>query len=169
MAEIYKIGSDDLIDRVSTFGGTNLILNSAGEWTNTATTAAWKRYNTTVVPLEKNVVYTISFDVKTSNGTDVFYAGLALTDSTKVYVGSIQPTTEYSRMSVTMTNTSSDNLNAVIVSNAKTYGRGNDNNSGTIWIKNVKLEKGNKPTDWTPAPHDLVTYDSSSESLVFFQ
>lgn len=24
MAEIYKIGSDDLIDRVSTFGGTNL-------------------------------------------------------------------------------------------------------------------------------------------------
>lgn len=25
MAEIYRIGSDDLIDRVSTFGGTNLM------------------------------------------------------------------------------------------------------------------------------------------------
>lgn len=28
MAEIYKIGSDDLVDRVSTFGGTNLLVNS---------------------------------------------------------------------------------------------------------------------------------------------
>jgi hypothetical protein len=28
MAEIYKIGSDDLVDRVSQFGGTNLLLNT---------------------------------------------------------------------------------------------------------------------------------------------
>ena len=28
MAEIYKIGSDDLIDRVSTFGGTNLLVDT---------------------------------------------------------------------------------------------------------------------------------------------
>ena len=45
MAEIYKIGSDDLIDRVSTFGGTNLfrftamdqrdnfVGNSVTDWT----------------------------------------------------------------------------------------------------------------------------------------
>lgn len=31
MAEIYKIGSDDLVDRVSTFGGTNLLKNTSDE------------------------------------------------------------------------------------------------------------------------------------------
>lgn len=31
------------------------------------------------------------------------------------------------------------------------------NSNNGICIKNVKLEKGNKPTDWTPAPEDMVT------------
>lgn len=39
--------------------------------------------------------------------------------------------------------------------------------SGYIIIGPVKLEKGNKPTDWTPAPKDLVTY--SDETIKFFQ
>jgi hypothetical protein len=39
--------------------------------------------------------------------------------------------------------------------------------SGYIIIGPVKLEIGNKPTDWTPAPKDLVTY--SDETIKFFQ
>ena len=30
-----------------------------------------------------------------------------------------------------------------------------DNVSGTVTLSNLKLEKGNKPTDWSPAPEDL--------------
>ena len=30
-----------------------------------------------------------------------------------------------------------------------------DNTVGTFSVSNVKLEKGNKPTDWTPAPEDV--------------
>jgi hypothetical protein len=36
-----------------------------------------------------------------------------------------------------------------------------------VRIRNVKVEIGTKPTEWTPAPQDLVTY--SSETLEFFQ
>ena len=32
---------------------------------------------------------------------------------------------------------------------------GSSGNYGTIYIKNLKIEKGNKPTDWTPAPEDI--------------
>ena len=34
--------------------------------------------------------------------------------------------------------------------------------TGTIWVCGLKLEKGNKPTDWTPAPEDI---DSAITSL----
>ena len=27
----------------------------------------------------------------------------------------------------------------------------------TVWFDNMKLEKGNKATDWTPAPEDVAT------------
>lgn len=38
------------------------------------------------------------------------------------------------------------------------YGKNNDSITtyNTSWLKNCKLEKGNKPTDWSPAPEDLI-------------
>ena len=38
---------------------------------------------------------------------------------------------------------------------------------GTYLFKNWKIEKGNKPTDWSPAIEDLVIYNS--ETIEFFQ
>ena len=35
------------------------------------------------------------------------------------------------------------------------------NFTGDVYVKNVKLERGNVPTDWTPAPEDLETYADS--------
>lgn len=35
-----------------------------------------------------------------------------------------------------------------------------------LWISEVKLEKGNKATDWTPAPEDIETRVSSAESAI---
>ena len=39
-----------------------------------------------------------------------------------------------------------------------------NNEVGKKWrIRNIKLEKGNKSTDWTPAPEDMATADSLSD------
>lgn len=35
-----------------------------------------------------------------------------------------------------------------------------DTSIGTYYIRKIKLEKGNKPTDWTPAPEDMATSDA---------
>ena len=35
------------------------------------------------------------------------------------------------------------------------------NFTGDVYVKNIKLERGNVPTDWTPAPEDLETYADS--------
>lgn len=35
------------------------------------------------------------------------------------------------------------------------------NFTGDVYVKNIKLERGNIPTDWTPAPEDLETYADS--------
>lgn len=36
-------------------------------------------------------------------------------------------------------------------------------NTSTIYVKNIKLEKGNKATDWSPAPEDMATADSLAD------
>lgn len=40
--------------------------------------------------------------------------------------------------------------------------------SGTakLWIKNIKLEKGNKATDWTPAPEDITSKIEENSSKI---
>lgn len=138
-------------------GGRNLLLQSASEWVNAATTANWKRLNISTTPLETDETYILSFDAKTSNGTDVFYAALGVGDSSKIIVTNIRPSTTYSRMVVAITNSGefTSTINSVVISNAVAYGKGNANNTGTLYVKNIKLEKGTVATDWTPAPEDV--------------
>ena len=38
-----------------------------------------------------------------------------------------------------------------------------DGNEAVVYIRNVKLEKGNKATDWTPAPEDMATGEDAAE------
>lgn len=40
--------------------------------------------------------------------------------------------------------------------------------TGTLYFKNLKLEKGNKVTDWTPAPEDMATVEriETAETLI---
>lgn len=40
-----------------------------------------------------------------------------------------------------------------------------DNTTGTFTMSNAKLEKGNKPTDWTPAPEDYYTKTETDASI----
>ena len=44
-----------------------------------------------------------------------------------------------------------------------TYGNGTDNLTGKLW--NLKLERGNKVTDWTPAPEDYYTKTETDASI----
>lgn len=39
-------------------------------------------------------------------------------------------------------------------------------NDGAIWVCGLKLEKGNHPTDWTPAPEDVQTAILSTKSEI---
>lgn len=44
-----------------------------------------------------------------------------------------------------------------------TYGNGTDNLTGKLW--NLKLERGNKVTDWSPAPEDYYTKTETDASI----
>ena len=44
-----------------------------------------------------------------------------------------------------------------------TYGNGTDDLTGKLW--NLKLERGNKVTDWTPAPEDYYTKTETDASI----
>lgn len=45
----------------------------------------------------------------------------------------------------------------------------NSNSAHELWVTEIKLEKGNKATDWTPAPEDLVSSLSLSGSTLAYK
>lgn len=210
MAEIYRIGSDDLVDRVSTFGGTNLLVNSkqmqlgTSSWVNgvwrlagnanmtksrieitdspIGTCGAFQLVGTQTTttdtscfgidnwqPWTTTDYYTISMYARVTSGTGM--AGIQNGSGySKTLVRTNADTTWGSYACLTLTSNWQRiwvvYLPTAISSNIYIGGAGTN---ATIQMCGIKIEKGSKPTDWTPAPHDFITYDSSSESLVFFQ
>lgn len=197
MAEIYRIGSDDLVDRVSTFGGTNLakgtdytMFNTDTYYyktnvtfldNNTAKIEAGGRLSRSTTQQEKfRLTQPIIFDQNNKTIVTSFY----------VYENTLNQNCICKLWYYHSTNGAGGAYTIVTVPAQETgffkgtydfaatikdhYGyfldiQTTDATSGYIIIGPVKIEKGNKPTDWTPSQYDLVTYDSSSESLVFFQ
>lgn len=45
------------------------------------------------------------------------------------------------------------------------FGVERNDTGGTIWIYGIKLEKGNKATDWTPAPEDVDQQITAAETI----
>ena len=137
------------------FGQKNLLINSNIEKSGKSNVAQWFRWNITDSPLVTNQYYTLSFDAKITVPTDVFYIGLAQNDSTQeVLQQGVQVTSEYKRYIFTG-KTTKTNINSIVISNCKRYGRGNNNNTtGTLYIKNIKLELGQKATPWCPNEAD---------------
>ena len=122
------------------WGQENLLLNTQSEKTGSSNTRQWFRWNVANPTLTTNQNYTISFDAKISNETDVFYIGWANNDSTQeVLSQGVQTTSNYKRYYFTA-QTTKTNVNAILISNCKSYGRGNENNTtGVLSVKNVKL------------------------------
>lgn len=190
MAEIYRIGSDDLIDRVSTFGGTNLALA-----TN------YNQFGINTYDTKKNVTFLDNNKVKIEaggqlkrysntivnfpNGPRLFKG--TLVRSIPIYENTLDTDGHFTvwfktsatagggyGYSIPSQYTGLIYITNTLANETSYYGFSLDvyateATSGHIIIGPLKVEIGNKPTDWTPAPEDLITYDSSNESLVFFQ
>lgn len=138
------------------WGQENILLNSALEKTGASNVAQWFRWNTNTT-LTANQTYTLSFDAKMTIATDVFYISWSNNDSTQeVWNQGTTVTTEYKRYSFTGVTTKT-NINAILMSNYKGYNRGNNNNTtGVLSVKNVKLELGSIATPWCPNSSDTL-------------
>lgn len=103
--------------------------------------------------LEPNTPYMFSFDAKTDNGrisNICIMKGNAQDPLTNSVTG-IKPGDTWQRYTIALTTNS---LEAIDHSYKQVLYFGVPASAFTLNIRNLKLEKGTKPTDWTPAPED---------------
>lgn len=104
--------------------------------------------------LEPSTKYTLSFDIYATVELNIYFA-IMNGDSTQNITSSNGyahvSANKWSRAILTMTTKSE-----ITISDQVVYLTG-INKVGTFKFCNFKLEKGNKPTDWSPAPEDLQT------------
>lgn len=110
-----------------------------------------------MITLEANTQYTLSAWMKQTDGGTVTYFDSKANGAASSDKGSgsvVDVGTDWSRCHVTFT-----------VSTAETYfPRFEQNAAGaTLWIAGLKLENGNKATDWSPAPEDIEERMSAAE------
>lgn len=172
MAEIYKIGSNDIIDRVSEFGGTNLVANSAtavrlpssGTATAQYTFKTWSIYT---LPFVQGEQITISGKIEIHNGTfttlGIRFYDSAITTNYAQESNSVPIVNGKFTWTSTVGATLAGKTDAKLLVYTGNWGATQGNAST---ISELKLERGTKPTDWTPAPQDLVTI--SGTELQFF-
>ena len=103
---------------------------------------------------EKNVEYIVSYEaylVDTVAETAVLETGFGTPDQNQT----INKTPAKYSLKLKYPSTSLNGKIDFMLSN---------NEVGKKWrIRNIKLEKGNKPTDWSPAPEDMATADSLAD------
>lgn len=87
-----------------------------------------------------DTTYTVSFIAKASANTklNVYRAGTAQ------FIGAADLTTEWKRFEMTYTATGTGSVTFKL------------NSAGILYLSNIKIEKGNIATDWTPAPEDSL-------------
>lgn len=112
------------------------------------------------------IEYTISFDIKSADITNMNNVNVYCQNgsATKYNIGAtpVIVTTEYQRKSITVTPiVADDSETQSTLAFYGHYGTGN-----IPIVRNVKIEKGNMATDWTPAPEDVqVQIDASVKSV----
>ena len=158
----------DLQDKISTFGGTNYVLNSnvsiSGLNLNEQFDIDWQSL--------KGKIIVVSCYIKLTNAVGGNSARVGFEPSFS-YSGGNQYCGIWHNTANGATDNFSGRISAVYTVNPNITGIGQRGiyiqrySSGTIIISHPKIEIGTKPTEWTPAPQDLVTY--SSETLEFFQ
>ena len=136
-------------------GGRNLILNSKNE--------RYKEYRGTVEDyiyydivggtLEKNTTYTLSLEYKSENvrSVEIFF----INENTSFVRNRGIPNTNGEWRREIMTFTTDPNLTPRGHIRIDNNGSDLGNVTSKLWVRNIKLERGNKPTDWSPAPEDV--------------
>ena len=171
--EIKQLVSPDLLSlenrlkssiRNIQIGGRNLITDSKNE--------RYKEYKGTVEDyiyygivggtLEKNTTYTLSLEYKSENvrSIDLFFINDGITQKPNKNI----PNTNGEWKRETFTFTTQPNLSPKGSIRIDNNGSDTGNVTSKLWTRNVKLEKGNIATDWTPAPEDLESQISTAKT-----
>ena len=145
-------------------GGRNLITDSKNE--------RYKEYKGTVEDyiyygivggtLEKNTTYTLSLEYKSEDirSIDLFFINDGITQTPNKNI----PNTNGEWKRETFTFTTQPNLSPKGSIRIDNNGSDTGNVTSKLWTRNVKLEKGNKATDWTPAPEDIENQISTAKT-----
>lgn len=104
--------------------------------------------------LEANTEYTLSFDGYAEDGNVIMNYCYILCDTGNTRIGDsvtyVTLTTNPARYSLTFTTTSAYENCTIMLGHTGTAG-----SMPTWYVRNVKLEKGDRATDWEPAPEDV--------------
>lgn len=145
-------------------GGRNLITDSKNE--------RYKEYKGTVEDyiyygivggtLEKNTTYTLSLEYKSENlrNVEMFF----INEGVSQVHGKNIPNTNGEWKRETLTFTTDANLSPKGSIRIDNNGSDTGNVTSKLWTRNVKLEKGNIATDWSPAPEDLESQISTAKT-----
>lgn len=147
-------------------GGRNYVLKSDTVTSATRSTSnASCKYNvsTAIAELSDDSSFTLSFDIVGADMSsdlhiDAYMRDGTITASEPLY-WMLHPGDEYERVSKVITLDSIHTLSDIKYVYIRIY-----NGTGTITVKNVKLEKGNRPTDWSPAPEDVESDIAAAQS-----
>lgn len=171
--EIKQLVSPDLLSlenrlkssiRNIQIGGRNLITDSKND--------RYKEYKGTVEDyiyygivggtLEKNTTYTLSLEYKSENvrSIDLFFINDGITQTPNKNI----PNTNGEWKRETFTFTTQPNLSPKGSIRIDNNGSDTGNITSKLWTRNVKLEKGNIATDWTPAPEDIENQISTAKT-----
>lgn len=179
--------AQDTVDNLE-IGGRNLLLNTLtmdSPWINankksykydetnniyyrpvwSSVNSSWTNYITQTVTIQPNTEYTISFLAKRQS-EDVNPTLMCRFDRNKVITlvipsSGLKIDTSWKKYSFTFTThakSSSEPLQFYAY-----MGTGAYDEDTALLIANVKLEKGNKATDWTPAPEDMLPKDEAKD------
>ena len=136
-------------------GGRNLVLNSKNEVYKEyrGTSEAYIIYQIAGGQLEPNTQYTLSLEYKSQDlrSVDLFFISGSDQHKSKEQLPNTNGTWRKEIFTFTTGNNPNQTGNIRIDNNGSALG----NVTSKLWTRFIKLEKGNKPTDWSPAPEDI--------------
>jgi hypothetical protein len=137
-------------------GGRNYILNSKNELYNEyrGTSESYIIYQIAGDTLEKNTTYILSLEYKSQDlrSVDLFFINENVSQTPTKNI----PNTNGEWKKETFMFTTDSNLSPKGYIRIDNNGSATGNVTSKLWTRLVKLERGNNPTDWTPAPEDLA-------------
>ncbi len=155
----------DAINNIQ-IGGRNYILKSKEERYKEYRGSAeeYMIYNIVGGSLERNTTYTLSLEYKSEDirNVELFF----INENTTQAPNKTIPNTfgEWKRDYFIFTTNDSTPRGYIRIDN---NGSDTGNVTSKLWTRNVKLEKGNTPTDWSPAPEDIrIATEISGERQV---